>query len=705
MNLARQPALRAALAAVCACLLLAGCGGPANRAVTGASGAPRGSKGPDAAVPVAQSEAAARSAWPQLAQQLDDLILRSGSALRQPQPPSDPASSVQDLQLSQADDFSLTASFSYRNSGDYNQDGRVAISDLSAVGAYLGAASDQAGWAAAQVADGNADGQVSAQDLATIGAFLGSQVDGYMLQRRPQGEPPGDWTNIGEILPSAAIVPAGGGFLLFSHTFSHSGGRFEFRVVPFFNGPAGRISGIPGSGVSFEVASPDPALPAPQGIKASQGSYGDRVQLSWDAVPGAKRHLVFRDGGPPIAILGPVSAYVDFAVPDYLAHEYFVRAENGESISPPSASATGFLGERPGWAMYGGNARHSGQSLEVGPLNGSLSWTFDIHDFAGRSAPVVGPDGSIYIGGLGGQVYSAWPTGFLRWTSILDTEAQGVEVQATPALSPDGAVLIGASNGILYALEQSSGQERWRRGFSQPILCAVTIGPLGRIYLQNDQNLFCLGPDGSEIWRVRISHSGLNWRCSPALGHDGTVYVNGLNVEPGSLEGYTHAVSADGELLWSFPSGAAGIDGASPAVGPDGTIYTPGLDRLHAIHPDGTPAWEYYLGAAPSCPAVGSDGTVVVNGSSLFVLNADGSLRWARSNLSSPNFGSPLLDRDGNIYLPGGNLFSLTAYSLSGQLLWQAPPAGSNVSQPALSLDGSLLLASADGRLRRFIQP
>ncbi|MCC7479519.1 PQQ-binding-like beta-propeller repeat protein [bacterium] len=673
----------------------AGCGESAARRVN--SGQPQASG-------LSAGEDQDWRSYPALEADLEQLMQRLASELRVPGPPQSPQSRVDDLSISQAEPGAkLKLSFSYRNSGDYNQDGQVAVSDLSSVGAFLGLSSTDSGWTAASVADGNADGLISSQDLAPIGANLRAQVDGYFVERRNFGQPPGQWSRVAEISGQTAMPPPGGGPLLFSAEIDSPGGDFEFRVTPFYRNPEGLLlGGIEGLGLRFQAEDGTPALGTPLNVQASAGLYGDRVQISWQPVPGASRHLVYRDGGPPIAILGQTSAYADFAVADYLAHEYFVRAEDGERLSEPSASATGFLGQRPGWPLFGGNPRHSGQSMKAGPLQPQLHWTWDIHDYSGRCGPVVAMDGSICIGGLGGVVYCAWPTGFLRWASPL---GQGIEIEATPAISPAGTVLAGASDGKLHALELVSGELQWVHDFPEPIRSSVNIGPLGRIYLQNGLFLYCLAPTGVEIWRERISHSALDWRCSPAIGPDGTVYVNALSLEPGSLEGYTHAVSADGELLWSFPSGALGVDGASPAVSPEGTVYTSGVDKLHAINADGTAAWEYYTGPAPNCPAIAADGTVLVNGSAFYALSPEGGLRWMQSNISSQNFGSPLVDSLNNIYIPGGSIHSFTVFGLNGQIRWQEPALGTQVSQPVLGLDGALIIAAADGRVRCFRAP
>ncbi len=79
-------------------------------------------------------------------------------------------------------------SWSYRNAGDYNQDGRVSIADLAQIGIHFGEQAvpfpgafptDSIG----EVVDGNGDGQVAIADLTPIGINFLNQIDAYRIYR------------------------------------------------------------------------------------------------------------------------------------------------------------------------------------------------------------------------------------------------------------------------------------------------------------------------------------------------------------------------------------------------------------------------------------------------------------------------------------------------------------------------------------------
>ncbi len=124
---------------------------------------------------------------------------------------------------------------------------------------------------------------------------------------------------------------------------------------------------------------------------------------------------------------------------------------------------------------------------------------------------------------------------------------------------------------------------------------------------------------------------------SPAVGADGTIYVNSFNPT-------VYAINPDGTTKWTFTAGDccdADVP-SSPAIGADGTVYVgetllAGLEAdgvMLAINPDGTLKWEAHHGRDPTSPSVGGDGTIYYGAYTdgiagpLYALDPNGSLRW-----------------------------------------------------------------------------
>ncbi|MEN3009651.1 MAG: fibronectin type III domain-containing protein [Candidatus Bipolaricaulaceae bacterium] len=89
--------------------------------------------------------------------------------------------------------------------------------------------------------------------------------------------------------------------------------------------------------------------PEPTNVQASDGSYLDRIVITWDPVPGATYYQIFRDPGADPTCRGDLcflamadtNMYEDLVVRAGLRYRYAVRACNGYGCSAPSATDTG----------------------------------------------------------------------------------------------------------------------------------------------------------------------------------------------------------------------------------------------------------------------------------------------------------------------------------------------------------------------------
>src|SRR5207248_3052118 len=102
------------------------------------------------------------------------------------------------------------------------------------------------------------------------------------------------------------------------------------------------------------------------------------------------------------------------------------------------------------------------------------------------------------------------------------------------------------------------------------IYASPAIGSDGTIYfgvVAPTRRFYALKPDGTLKWEYI---AGETMSSSPVIGLDGTIYF-------GCADNNLYALSASGELRWTFQTGDA-IRNSSPIIASDGTIYVGCLD-------------------------------------------------------------------------------------------------------------------------------
>ena len=100
---------------------------------------------------------------------------------------------VRDLQLSGSGPWLL--SWTYRNSGDYDLNGSVNISDLTPIGVNFGVKEDDPLWILARKADGDGNGEINIADVTPIGQNFGGTIVGYRVLGT--NELAGEWNHLG----------------------------------------------------------------------------------------------------------------------------------------------------------------------------------------------------------------------------------------------------------------------------------------------------------------------------------------------------------------------------------------------------------------------------------------------------------------------------------------------------------------------------
>ncbi|MCB1217469.1 hypothetical protein KDL44_08745 [bacterium] len=112
-------------------------------------------------------------------QQLGDALIESLQSRSTSKLPNESRNVIDDLQWIDNGGGDFNLEWTLRNAGDYDNNGEVNVSDLSAIGVHFGKNESSSSWATAQTADGDGNGEINIADVSPIGVNFGSQVLGY----------------------------------------------------------------------------------------------------------------------------------------------------------------------------------------------------------------------------------------------------------------------------------------------------------------------------------------------------------------------------------------------------------------------------------------------------------------------------------------------------------------------------------------------
>ncbi|HJQ83809.1 MAG TPA: PQQ-binding-like beta-propeller repeat protein, partial [Candidatus Binatia bacterium] len=362
------------------------------------------------------------------------------------------------------------------------------------------------------------------------------------------------------------------------------------------------------------------------------------------------------------------------------------------------------------WPKFRRTSVQDGRSPILPSRLGGHLWKFQ----TGKgifSSPVVGGDGTVYVGSADRTFYAIAADGSVRWQRLT-----GEIIDSSALLDDRGRVYFGSGDGKLYALDAATGAPAWifgadpasvTRAFIDWFEGNVAIGADGTLYVPNDNFLTYALDRVTTAVRWRFQTADQTWSLPAVdaargrlfIGNNSLLTILGDNtfsldaatgatrwstatdgsipasplltpdgqIVAGGFDGFVRAYDQEtGALRWSF--GARDHVYASPAALPDGTIVQAAADgTVYALAPaDGRVVWQFDTrDAIRSSPAVDGDGNVYVGSGEgrLFVLNPDGTLRWsirlidaARDDLNA----SPALAADA-ILIAGesGEVFSV----------------------------------------------
>jgi len=178
------------------------------------------------------------------------------------------------------------------------------------------------------------------------------------------------------------------------------------------------------------------------------------------------------------------------------------------------------------------NVRNMGDDYIISlHSNGSFRWYYKF-GVSVESNPTIGPNGRIYVVSYdwieddGGILFSLNQQGEVEWTCEID----GWAISFSPVLGPDGTIYIGTVDGILYSISPE-GTLKWKytcgNSIEMPSIGSdgtIYFG-LGEVYRDDDDgegSIVALSSNGKQKWKTQL---GKLEPYQPAIGTNGYLYV------------------------------------------------------------------------------------------------------------------------------------------------------------------------------------
>ncbi|MCL6628672.1 MAG: PQQ-binding-like beta-propeller repeat protein [Armatimonadetes bacterium] len=324
------------------------------------------------------------------------------------------------------------------------------------------------------------------------------------------------------------------------------------------------------------------------------------------------------------------------------------------------------------------------------------------------SAAVVGSSGLAYVAvrGTSDYLYALDPSsGRERWATQIDQFKQGTHRHnaaeldfcvSSPAVAADGTVYVGSDDGHLYAINGTTGRIDWTFDSGAEIIGSPNLDFDGTVYFGNQAGwLYAVdGKSGHCRWSRQVK-GGLP--ATPAVSSYGVVYF--------ATSGGLLALDATtGNVLWRFPRPAGR---SFPVICEDGVVITccdgPEGNVVLVDGRSGKIRWTFSAGFEPTGPALARDGLVYVGTShgqvgKLYALEAmTGKEKW-RFDRFVGNY-PPSIAGNGDLYITvPPKLIALDGRT--GRLKWRLDlQLPTHVSSPTIGPDGTVYIGTGDGRL------
>jgi outer membrane protein assembly factor BamB len=335
------------------------------------------------------------------------------------------------------------------------------------------------------------------------------------------------------------------------------------------------------------------------------------------------------------------------------------------------------------FAMMGGGPRHVYRVQVPGPRSAPqeiASFRIGNRVFA---SPVIGPDGTVYIGGIDGTFNALRLDGTLRWSYVCNEP-----IFSTAAISLSGVVYVGCDDDTLLAFS-TDGTVRWTYAMKQDVDSSPVIGQSGVIYV-GGEGLHAILPNGKRQFKIFL---GGHVSASPAQRPDGMIVV-------GSHDHRVYAVLTDGTVAWSF--GTKGpVQGAVACLKDNDIVFGSDDGFVYRLSPMGGSRWKVKTGGPVRAGVAVSE-----DEQAIFVASMDGRVYgldaktgkelWHIATVGQIR-STPVLGSEGRLYFGSRDHHLYAVDAANGELKWRVDLGSEIDSTLAVTSGRKIVVGSDDG--------
>lgn len=237
------------------------------------------------------------------------------------------------------------------------------------------------------------------------------------------------------------------------------------------------------------------APPAISGETIVAGNYGHMV---YGIDTNCKQKWVF-DGKDGHIVGGPLIVKNTVLVPSSNNRLFALSLADGKELWEfESRNALWATPASDGQTVYVPALDHTLAAVNLS--DGKVIWQKDL-GAALLSAPVLGQDGTLYLGNMAGAVMAIKPSdGSIQWKT--DTSGQ---IWSSPVLYQD-TLFVGNSNGKVFAISVKDGSVKWTKDAGGAIIAGGVALSDGVVFPTEDGNVIAFAFDGQkELWRQTIN--------------------------------------------------------------------------------------------------------------------------------------------------------------------------------------------------------